>query len=369
MKIGIDLRSLSSGSISGVENYIVGLLEHLLPMDKKNYYKLFYNAWGSAVVPDFHFINSTIHKSGVPNKLLNAELKLHLTNLEKFTGDIDCLFMPNLNQFNIKPQTKLAITVHDLSPVVTPEFYDFKRRLWHKFLNYKKSFERANIIFAVSEYTKFDLQRLFNVPENKIKVIYPGVNQPGELNDGDLKTTRNHYDLPGNFILFLSTLEPRKNLINLIKAFEILETDANLVIVGRKGWKCRPIFKTIRDSKKSAKIKYIGYVSEGDKSKIIKLARAVAYPSFYEGFGFVPLEAMSLGVPVVASAVTAIPEVLGEAALLVNPYSTQEIKKALEEILDNEELRNVLIGKGKKRAAEFTWEKTAAKVLEGLNSL
>jgi glycosyltransferase involved in cell wall biosynthesis len=369
MKIAIDLRSLSSGSVSGVENYITGLLEHMLPMDKKNQYQLFYNSWGSKSLPDFHFINSGINKTSVPNKLLNAGLKLRLTSLEKFTGPIDCLFLPNLNQFNIRPQTKLAITVHDLSPVVTPEFYDLKRRLWHKFLNYKKSFERANVIFAVSEYTKYDLQRLFRVPENKIKVAYPGFNSAPELSDGVLKDARNRYGLPGDFILFLSTIEPRKNLGNLIKAFELLDSDTHLVVAGKQGWKYGPIFKALKHCKKSAKIKYIGYVPEADKPKIIKLARAVCYPSFYEGFGFVPLEALGLGVPVVASSVTAIPEVLGDAGLLVNPYNIWEVKKALEEILDNEALRDSLIQKGKKRAEKFHWEKTAEKVLQGLNQI
>ncbi len=369
MKIAIDLRSLSSGSISGVENYIVGLLDHLLPLDKKNQYQLFYNSWSKKGMPDLHFINSTIKKTSVPNKLLNAALKLHLTTLESFTGNIDCLFMPNLNQFNIRPQTKLAITVHDLSPVVTPEFYNLKRRVWHNFLNYKKSFQRANVIFAVSEYTKYDLQRLFNVPENKIKVTYPGLNKPQELSDGVLKDTRNRYSLPTNYLLFLSTVEPRKNLSNLIKAFELLETDAHLVVAGKPGWKYGPIFKTLKHSKKSAKIKYIGYVPEQDKAKIIKMARAVVYPSFYEGFGFVPLEAMGLGVPVVASGLTAIPEVLHDAGLLINPYNITEMKKALEEILDNEVLREILISKGQARAKQFSWDKTAEQVLEALNNL
>lgn len=369
MKIAIDLRSLSSGSVSGVENYITGLLEQMLPMDKKNQYQLFYNSWGSKVLPDFHFINSGLRKTSVPNKLLNAGLKLRLTSLERFTGPIDCLFLPNLNQFNIRPQTKLAITVHDLSPVVTPEFYDLKRRVWHNFLNYKKSFERANIIFAVSEYTKYDLQRLFNVPESKIKVAYPGLNPTQDLTDGALKDARNRFNLPGNFILFLSTIEPRKNLGNLIKAFELLETEAHLVVAGKQGWKYGPIFKALKHSKKSAKIHYIGYVPEQDKPKIIKLARAVCYPSFYEGFGFVPLEAMAAGIPVVASSVTAIPEVLQNAGLLVNPYNVGEIKKALEQVLDNEPLRKILIEKGQQRAAEFKWDKTASLVLEGLNSL
>lgn len=374
MKIAVDLRSLSSGSISGVENYALGLLEHLLAMDKKNEYVLFYNNFKNGWNPtkEFHFVNVETTQTHIPNKLLNAALKMNFTNLEKLTGPVDCMFLPNLNQFSILPNTKLVLTVHDLSPVVTPEFYNLKRRLWHKFLNYKRAFERADLLFAVSEYTNLDLQRLFNVPASKIKVVYPGVdtrNYSAEIEPSVLREARNKYELPGNFLLFLSTIEPRKNLGNLIKAFEMLESPVNLVIAGKNGWKYSSIFQSIKSSKKFAKIKYIGYIPEADKPIITKLAQAVIYPSFYEGFGFVPVEAMSLGVPVVASAVTSIPEVVNDAGLLINPYNVGEIKRALDQVLTNEALREILIQKGLTRAKEFKWEKTAEKVLEGFNNL
>lgn len=386
MKIAIDLRSLSSGSISGVENYIVNLLDHLLALDHKNSYTLFYNSLSNKALDNFHFINSEVKHTRYPNKLLNVALKLNLVNLEKLFGNADVLFLPNLNQFLILPQTKLAITVHDLSPVVTPEFYDIKRRIWHKFLNYKKAFLRANIIFAVSEYTKLDLMRLFNVPEHKIKVVYPGVstsaysglqllNAPSvtaldsDKAFADLKVTRNKYNLPGKFLLYVSTIEPRKNLNGLLTAFEALEDSAHLVIAGRKGWKYRSIFNQINRSKKRDKIHYIGYVKETEKPKIIKLAQAVVYPSYYEGFGFVPVEAMCLGVPVIASSVTAVPEVVQDAGLLVNPYSIQELYTALKVMLTNESLRQMYVARGLQRAKEFNWESSAKQVLEGLEGL
>src|SRR5581483_761060 len=147
MKIAVDLRSLSSGSVSGVENYCLNLVKNLLRLDKQNQYLLFYNGWFDQNPPDFNFVNSKTKISRLPNKILNLALKFGAVNMESLTGETDWLFLPNLNQFNIKPKTKLAITVHDLSPVITPEFYDAKRRLWHKFLNYKKAFERADILF------------------------------------------------------------------------------------------------------------------------------------------------------------------------------------------------------------------------------
>ncbi len=371
MKIAIDLRSLSSGSVSGVENYTMNIVENLLSLDKKNQYTLFYNAYEAKLPTDYHYLNSRMVHTRVPNKILNLGFKLGLQNIEKFTGATDWFFMPNLNQFNISLNTKLAITVHDLSPVVAPEFYDAKRRLWHWFLNYKKAFQRADLIFAVSEYTKQDLIKLFKVPESKIRVVYHGVdkiNFDPNLNQSILRELRNRRGIPGEFILFLNTIEPRKNLENLIKAYEMLDTKAFLVIAGKSGWKNKKIFKQISNSKKRNRILYINYVSEAEKPALIKMASVLVYPSFYEGFGLQLLEAMALKTPVIASAVTALPEVAGGAALLVNPYNIEDLAQALNQILTNNTLREHLSLKGAKRVENFSWENSAEQILIALNS-
>ena len=369
MKIAIDLRSLSSARISGVENYTLNLLDNLLRLDKTNEYTLFNNAFSKGSLGDFHYVNSKVRNSRIPNKLLNLALKLKLVSLEKLAGDFDCLFMPNLNQFNVNPKAKVILTVHDLSPVVTPEFYNMKRRVWHKFLNYKKAFERANVLLAVSEYTKNDLIKIFNVPAEKIRVIYPGVDSNvfhPNLAVADLRQVRNTYNLPGEFILFLNTVEPRKNLSKLIKAFEQLDSSANLVIAGKLGWKFGKDFELIKKSKKSAKIKYIGYVEEKHKPALIRLAKVLVYPSFYEGFGFQPLEAMAVGTPVLASQITSVPEVVAGSGLLVNPYNVEDISSGLKSLLENESLREMLITKGYGQAQKFKWELAAQRVLEEL---
>jgi glycosyltransferase involved in cell wall biosynthesis len=383
MKISIDLRSLSSGSISGVENYTMNIVENLLRQDKKNNYALFYNAYEARLPSDYHYVNSKMALSRIPNKLLNLAFKFGLTSIEKFISDSDTLtpnpspkgrgenlldwfFMPNLNQFNILPNTKLALTVHDLSPVVAPEFYDSKRRLWHWFLNYKKAFERADLIFAVSEYTKQDLLKLFQIQENKIKVVHHGVDSEAfskKINQEKLRQLRNEKNLPGEFILFLNTIEPRKNLEGLIKAFEVLDSKSFLVIAGKSGWKNKSIFKQIQNSKKRNKIIYLDYISETQKPALIKMASVLVYPSFYEGFGMQILEAFSLGTPVLASQVTALPEVSGDAALLVNPYNTKDIAHALQHLLTDSEFRDRLAQKGLERAKEFSWQKSASQIL------
>lgn len=371
MNIAIDLRSLSSGSISGVENYILNLLDNLFSLDSKNHYTLFNNSLTKPVLGDFNYINTTLRYSKFPSKLVNLALKFKFISLEKLTGEFDCLFMPNLNQFNVSPNAKVILTVHDLSPVVTPEFYNFKRMFWHKFLNYKKAFERADQLLAVSEYTKQDLIKIFKIDPNKIKVIYPGVDSHTfhpNIPDHQLRLVRNTYSLPGEFILFLNTIEPRKNLPNLIKAFERLNGDANLVIAGKPGWKYKETFRQIKNSKKSAKIKYVGYVEEKHKPALIKLAKILAYPSFYEGFGFQPLEAMAIGTPVVASQLTSIPEIVGNSGILVDPYNIDSLTTSLNTLLNNNDLREQLISKGQVTAKKFLWQNTARGVLESFNS-
>jgi len=372
MKIAIDLRSLSTGSISGVENYTLNLLDNLLAQDKVNQYTLFYNSFSKIKLGDFHFVNSKVIYSKVPNKILNFGLKVKALKLEQLTGDFDLLFMPNLNQYHISNGAKLAITVHDLSPILAPEFYDTKRRLWHKFLNYKRAFQQANVLFAVSEYTKNDLIKVFGITPEKIKVTYPGIDHHlfnSAPKEQDQRRIRNYYGLPGDFYLFLSTIEPRKNLKTLIKAFEQTNNNVHLVIAGRLGWKFKQDFKQIKNSKKNARIKYVGYVPERDKPALIKSAKALVYPSFYEGFGFQPLEAFAVGTPVISSGLTSLPEVVNDAGLLINPYSAEDLSFALNEIISNKILRTQLIEKGLLRAQQFSWKKTAHQVLNSFNSL
>ncbi|MCC7356506.1 MAG: glycosyltransferase family 4 protein [Candidatus Doudnabacteria bacterium] len=373
MKIAVDLRSLQTGVVSGVENYILNLLEHLLAIDQDNQYVFFSNSLLPESFEHLQYVNSKIVQTRIPNRVLNLSLKVFSRpHFEQLIGDFDILFLPNANRFGISSGKKLVITVHDLSPIITPQYYSMKGRLWHKFLNVKKIYERADQLIAVSEHTKHDLIKLTGIEESKISVINPGIDRStfdSHIPADRLRDARNVYGLPGKYLLFVSTLEPRKNLIGLIKAFEATDSDAHLVIVGKLGWKYGEILEALGKSKKKRSIKYLGYVDETDKPAIMKLARAVVYPSFYEGFGFVPLEAMSLGVPVVTSQVSAIPEIVGDAALLVNPYNIDDLAFALSEVLTNESVRSQLIAKGSARAERFSWERTAEQTLAVFNSL
>jgi glycosyltransferase involved in cell wall biosynthesis len=374
MTIAVDLRSLQTKGISGVENYILNLLEHMLTIDKDNRYLFFYNALKPQSLEHLQYVNAENVTTRIPNKLLNASLRLSGRPVfEQLIGDFDVLFLPNVNHYAHLPLKKSVITVHDLSPFIAPDFHTAKHRLWHWFLATKKVYAKADLLLAVSENTKQDLINHFGISERKIKVIYPGVNHAifnPSISVDSVREVRNIYGLPGEYILFVSTLEPRKNVQGLIKAFEQLDSlDTSLVLVGKLGWKYAEILEAINSSKKKRLIKYLGYVDEAHKPAIMKLARTVAYPSFYEGFGFVPLEAMALGVPVVTSQVSSIPEVVRDAALLVDPRSIEDMAFALSEAVHNQVLRQQLIVKGQARAYAFTWEKTAQATLDVLNSV
>jgi glycosyltransferase involved in cell wall biosynthesis len=287
-------------------------------------------------------------------------------------GDFDLLFLPNFNQFSINPKTKLVITVHDLSPIVTPEFYDSRRKLWHIFVNIKKSLHRANHILAVSEFTKGELMRIYGLPDSKITVTHLGVQRNvfhPDLSKDKMRHVRNIYGLPADFYLFIGTLEPRKNIPSIIKAFEKLNLDMDLVIAGRQGWKYKTILNQIENSPKRRRIKYLGYIEEEHKPYLLKLAKGLVWPSFYEGFGLPPLEAMAVGTPVITSQVTALPETAGSSAVMVDPYSIPDLSRAMKLVSEDLDLRNDLIHKGLANAKKFDWKSTAEKTLSVLNNL
>lgn len=370
MRIAIDLRSLLSGTVSGVENYTLNLTEALLEAGRSHSYLLFESGFSSAPIPEFHYVNAELRYTRLPNKLINLGFMTGFMTLERFTGPVDWLFLPNPNQFKVRPETKVAVTVHDLSPVISPERYDAKRRFWHALLRYRRVFQRADVVFTVSDHTRFDVLRLFGLPETRVVTVYPGADHLQKisgLTEGFLRDVRNRYELPGIYALFLNTIEPRKNLPVLLKAFEQLPGDYSLVVAGRLGWKYRSQLKVLAGSSASHRIRFLGYIgSERDKAAIIKLARCLVYPSFYEGFGFQPLEAAWLQTPSVVSQVTALPEVAAGSALLVDPYSVASVQKGLRAMFEDAELRSRFVDRARENAKRFTWRRSAEQVLSEL---
>lgn len=374
MQIGIDIRTLMDTKYSGVPEYTLNLLEEIFKLDKKNSYKLFYNSGRdvSDRMPKFVGDNVKIISTRYPNKLFNNVMQkiLSTPKINQFLG-VDLFFMPNIGFISLSSQCRKIITIHDLSFCRYPEFYSLKRRLWHRIINIKKLLENFDTIVAVSKNTKRDIIELCNVPEEKIKIIYPGVSRQCRQIENDntqnihFASVRKKYNLPEKFILYLGTLEPRKNVEGIINAYNKLRSrepklkNYQLIIAGGQGWKSRNIFKVHQKSKYKNDIKFLGYVDHGDKAELYNLADVFVYPSFYEGFGFPLLEAMACGCPIVTSSVSSLPEVVDNAAIMINPYNVSEIAEAITIILKNNELKQGLVEKGLKIVKKFTWEKTA----------
>jgi glycosyltransferase involved in cell wall biosynthesis len=261
-----------------------------------------------------------------------------------------------------------VFTLHDLIFEIYPEHhkrynYTFLKLMMPRFLR------GADRIIAVSQHTRADAVRLYGINEDKITVIYEGVDpryQPGH-DPRALATARARYNLPEQFILHVGTIEPRKNLASLLDAFAVLKSEFNglkLVLVGKKGWLYDSFFQKLAASGLEGEVLFPGFVAEEDLPLVYQLATVFAFPSVYEGFGLPPLEAMACGVPVVCSNASSLPEVVGEGGLLIDPHDTTELTTALRRVLHDDSLRRELSSRGVEQAARFSWEKAARETLD-----
>jgi glycosyltransferase involved in cell wall biosynthesis len=369
MRIGIDIRSLAAGKRTGVEEYTIGLLEELFRSHPEHTYILFFNAWG-AVEPDLSFASGYPHVSlrrfRVPNKLLNLSLWYFAwPKLDRLIGGVDVFFMPNLNFAAFSREVKVIVTAHDLSFEYFPETFSWKQRLWHFAIGFRSLLRRADRIVAVSRSTADDIATEYNIPQEKIAVIPSGIAErfkPMSRNDPSLRAVQEKYRLPYRFILYLGTIEPRKNLDALVRAFEVFQGTAfgeaakhDLVLAGRPGWKYTELFRRIAASPAREHIHLVGFIDDADKPALYNLASVFVYPSLYEGFGFPPLEALASGVPVIASHVASLPEVVGTAGILIDPYRPDEILQALRAVTQYRTLREKLRARAMTERDRFSW--------------
>jgi glycosyltransferase involved in cell wall biosynthesis len=369
MRIGIDIRVLMDTCYSGVPIYTSRLIAEFLAKDKRNDYVLFYNSFfrESPQMPDFKAPNVKVVRTAYPNKIFNYIMQKGLSHpqIDRLL-DVDLFFMPHLNFASVSKECPLVITIHDLSFMRYPSFFSARKNLWHRSLGVKALVERADRIIAVSENTKTDIVELCGAPEEKINVVYPGVDHERFARPADPPA---QVTLPQKYLLYLGTLEPRKNIEGIVRAFEIYldrsgRKDLCLLLAGNHGWKNRRIFRAIDSSVYRDRISLLGYVSEDLKPFLYQRAEAFIYPSFYEGFGFPPLEAMSAGTPVITSSVSSLPEVVKKGALLANPYDCGEIAEAIG-LAMRPEIRKHLVGQGRK-IAEHMGGKGGADLILGI---
>jgi glycosyltransferase involved in cell wall biosynthesis len=259
-----------------------------------------------------------------------------------------------------------VVTVLDLSFYRYPTAFKAFKRVYLQTMT-RLSVRRAKAVIAISESTRRDVIELLGVPAERVKRIYCGVDPAlRPLPRAEVEAFRRDKGLPERFVLFLGTIEPRKNVGTLIDAFAALTAadpsgtaGLRLVLAGGRGWLADPIYARVEERDVRDRVRFAGYVPEEEKALWYNAATCFCYPSLYEGFGLPPLEAMACGTPVITSNVSSLPEVVGKAALTVDPLDSMALCEALRRVLDDRGLRSDLSDRGRARARQFSWVEAA----------
>lgn len=355
MTIGIDGSRAFLKERTGTENYTFQLLKALAKIDRRNNY-LIYLRPGSNIMDrwpnNFHF------------SILNYQFFWTQAGLaqQTFKEKLDILFIPAHTLPIIrKPKLKTIVTVHDLGSEYLPQLHQLKQRLYLSFIQ-KIQLKGASHLIAVSKATKKDLINRIGINEKKITVIYEGYDRE----KFKINQTINKYNLRyHNYFLFVGTIQPRKNLERLIEAFDLshLSHLSQLVIVGKKGWMADDIYNLPEKLGLKNRVKFLDYIPDKNLPALYRGAIALTFPSLFEGFGLPILEAQACGCPVITSSISSMPEVAGNAAILVDPYNKDEIAHAIIRIKDKSE-REKLIKNGLENVKRFSWEKCAKETLK-----
>jgi glycosyltransferase involved in cell wall biosynthesis len=375
MRIGIDYTAAVRQG-GGIGRYTRNLVRALAGLDKENDYALFVaGGWGRGdglgPWPDNYHVHS-VPLSDRWMHILWQRFRLPLP-VQVFTGSLDLFHSPD---FVLPPtgHTPALLTVHDLSFLRVPHCFvpGFRDYLEGAV---SRAVKQAEHILADSQSTRLDLVELLGVGRERVTVLYPGVESRFRpVEDAELLgRVRARYELPDQYILGLSTLQPRKNFDGLIKAFVRLLrarghdsqfADLHLVIGGGKGWLYEDLFERAESSGFDSRIHFPGFVDDADLPALLSLAAVFAFPSWYEGFGLPVLEAMACGTPVVAADNSSLPEVVGEAGLLVDAGDVDALSDALARLLLDKALRAQLMSSGREQARRFAWDAAARQLLD-----
>jgi glycosyltransferase involved in cell wall biosynthesis len=362
---------------SGVGVYTLNLIKALDQLQESENFKLdiyfqptFKNWLSRNFSPNESIQPYSPHCLPIPVTVTNALMKFPNPLLAYFSRSLDRPDVVHGTDHFVYPHPKSRniMTIHDLTFVKYP---DYVPTIVKTYLDrIKNCLKFTDAIITFSENTKRDLVELLKIDPDKIYITYQASRYHTDyLNNQqieDLKISVS-YDFTKPYFLFVSTLEPRKNVIGLIQAFNYLKKhhkiEHQLVLIGQTGWKYQPILEAINESPYHPEIHHLNYLTDDLVALFYHQAEAFIYPSFYEGFGLPVLEAMTLGTPVITSNSSSLPEVTGDSALLINPNHSMELADAMLNIVRDRVLRDNLIFKGKEQANKFSWEKTAQATL------
>lgn len=371
---------------SGIGIYVINLLKNLV------YYQVKYNLelgilyqpslrkWlvgNVSIAEELSKINLPTYCLPLPVTISNSLAQCTPWVLPYFDNYLEMPDIIHGTDHFVYPESKSlkVITIHDLAFIKYADYSSYiVRKTYLKRI--KQCLKWTDLVITFSQSSKNDIIKYLDLEPERIYITTQASRYCSEylnLTFNDLSSNFIKYDLSRPYLLLVSTLEPRKNIINAIRAFNYLKTKAKiehqLVIIGQKGWQYKPILTAIANSPWQKDIHYLGYLSDRQVACFYAKADVFLYPSFYEGFGLPVLEAMSLGAPVVTSNTSSLPEVAGDAALLIDPRDPIQLAEAILKVISDSQLRHLMVRKGKERAKLFSWERTARETINAYRSL
>ena len=369
VKVAIDIRRISD---FGVGTYIRNIIRALARLDRSNKYILVGTPEKVGEIGplpgNFHSVPIT-----TPERSLRGFLEFRAV-LARLGCDL--VHIPHLYWFPQLLPCPYVVTAHDVLEHMYRQRHRSGSRRWLHFYLTRRMLNRAARIFAVSNFTKKDVETLFRVPPAKIEVIYNAIDdrfRQGHASDADRQFIAERYQVNYPFVLYAGRISPHKNLVRIIEAFSALKTelarqdafpDLKLIIIGDELSREPELRRTVVRSAVQNDVRFLGFVPIDVLRIFYDQAKVFVFPSLYEGFGLPPLEAMALGTPVVTSNTSSLPEVVGNAAMRVNPENVFEIMRALHRVLVDQPLRERLKQRGYEQAAKFSWEASARRVLD-----
>ena len=360
MRIAIDARKLRD---FGIGTYVRNLLRHLGRQDRTTEYVVLCHEADQQLVPQLGDNFRAVLESS-PGYSLQEQLTIPF-DLRR--ARVDLFHAPH---YVLPPLTpcRAVVTIHDCIHLRFPQYlpsrlgYTYARgSLW-------VATHRSSRIMTVSEASKRDILSYFHVPESKIDVIPNAIDERfWEMPDADeIERVRERYQLGNRFVLYAGNIKPHKNIERLIEAFDMLRKqgfdDVRLLIIGDQVSKYATLRRAVHRCKLHKHVRFLGFVPDKTLAVLYRLAAVFVFPSLYEGFGLPPLEAMASGTPVITSNVSSLPEVVGDAAVLIDPYDPVAIAGAMQRVLDDAALRQNLRARGLARARHFSWERSITRV-------
>lgn len=365
MQIAFDGSRLAVGQRTGTESYTTELVRALAQHDRRNSYTLYVNQIPAALPP----LGTNWRVRAVPSPRMWTHTRLGPTLL---AAQPDVAFIP-AHVLPLTPPRRSVVTIHDLGYEYYPEAHTRAQRLYLR-LSTRWSARHASHIIAISEATKRDLTRFTGIHADKITVVYHGVHprfQP--IDAAESATVAAKYGLMSEYLLFISTIQPRKNLVRLIDAYAWAVRSypdlPPLALAGKQGWLATQIERRAAEMGIAKRVRFLGYVDDADLPALYSGATMYLLPSLYEGFGMTVLEAMACGTPVITSNVSSLPEVAGAAAILLDPTDTALLAQAIGGLWEDDARRADLRERGLRWATGWTWQRCAAQTLAVLEKI